>query len=182
MGDEKENRQKQSLVEDRVNQRPLAQPAARIEDLKQHHDLGEHKGVDEGEALHGEIDPMLAQDDVLIDDEDAEQNPKVEEQDDEPAEFVDRFGFERPGPMSARARRRRCSARPRRTLRHRITLVSPRRSPWVEATGDARSSENRPRPPVPKPVRWPHSRYGRLSPFFEFDFFPFSLAAAVAAA
>ena len=56
-----------------------AQPASWVEHLEQHHHFGEDEGVDEGKALHGEINPMLAHDDALIEHEDAEQNPEIEE-------------------------------------------------------------------------------------------------------
>ena len=60
MGDEKQDCQKQGLIKDRIDQRPPSQPAPGIEDLEQHHHFGEDESVDEGEALHGEIEPVLA--------------------------------------------------------------------------------------------------------------------------
>ena len=93
MGDEEEDRQEEAFIEDRIDQRPLAKPASGVKDLEQHHDFGEDEGVDEGESLHGEIDPMLAQDHALIEHKNAEQNPEIEEEHEEPAKLVGRLGL-----------------------------------------------------------------------------------------
>ena len=120
MGDEEKDRQEQRLVEDRIDERPGAQPASGVEDFEQHHDFGEHEGVDEGKALHGEIDPVLAQGDALVENENSEQNPQIEEEHEEPAELVGRLGFQGPRAMGVRAGRGG-PARACRILRHRIT-------------------------------------------------------------
>src|SRR6185437_4427697 len=86
------------------------------EDFEQHHDLREDKGVDEGEALHREIESVLAQDDALVEHENTEQDPEIEEEHDEPPELVGRPGLER---MTAPAGPGR---RVVRILSHRIPL------------------------------------------------------------
>src|ERR1700722_3996185 len=153
MGDEKKDSQEQSFVEDRIDKGPGAQPASWVEHLEQHHHFGEDEGVDEGEAQHGEIDPVLAHAGALIEHEDAEQNPKIEEKHKKPAELVGGLAIQRARAVSVGAGRDdvvcTCWIRCHRIASQTIMELAPK-----------------------------IHLYGCLAPFFDFvAFLPFSLAA-----
>ena len=88
MDDDKQDRQHEGFEEDRIDERPAAEPAAGVPGLEQKHHLGEHEGVDEGDALQREGDPLLAQHDALVENEHRKQHPQIEEEHQE----LPRFG------------------------------------------------------------------------------------------
>ena len=79
VGDDEQQRQDRRFRQDRPDQRPRFEPPRQPHLLGQQHHLPQHGGVDDGEAVEGVGDAMLAEYHVLEQGEEAEQHPQIQE-------------------------------------------------------------------------------------------------------